>query len=77
MAASTKSDPRRSCGPLGGPDCACRAAVTRAFEGMTQSGAPYDSALSAACKVFHYHHPELDIGVTELIEQWVSPESVH
>jgi hypothetical protein len=44
---------------------------------MTQSGAPYDSALSAARKVFHYHHPELDVGVRELIEQWISPESVH
>lgn len=76
MAASAKSD-RPGCGPLGGPNCACRAAVTRAFEGMTQSGASYDSALSAACKVFHYHHPELDVGVNELIEQWVLPESVH
>jgi len=49
----------------------------RAFEGMSRSGASYDSALSAASKVFHYHHPELDVGVRELIEQWISPESVH
>jgi hypothetical protein len=76
MAASGRFDPP-GCGPLGGPDCVCRAAVTRAFEGMTRSGAPYDSALSAALKVFHYHHPELDVGVRELIEQWISPESVH
>ena len=76
MAAKEKSDPR-GCGPLGGPDCVCRAAVTRAFEGMTRSGAPYDSALSAARKVFQYHHPELDVGVNELIERWISPESVH
>ena len=76
MAVKEQSDPR-SCGPLGGPDCACRAAVMRAFEGMTRSGASYDSALSAASKVFHYHHPELDVGVRELIEQWISPESVH
>ena len=82
MAASAKSDPRGksdagNCGSLGGPDCACRAAVTRAFEGMTRSGAPYDSALSVARRVFHHHHPELDIGVKELIERWVSPESLH
>lgn len=80
MAASAKSDPRAdagNCSPLGGPDCACRAAVTRAFEGMTRSGAPYDSALSVARRVFHHHHPELDIGVNELIERWVSPESLH
>ena len=76
MAASAKFDPR-GCGPLGGPDCACRAAVTRAFAGMMQSGAPYDSALSVARRVFHHHHPELDIGVKELIERWVSPESLH
>jgi hypothetical protein len=82
MAASAKSDPRGksdagNCGPLGGPDCACRAAVTRAFTGMLQSGAPYDSALSVARRVFHHHHPELDVGVKELIERWVSPESLH
>jgi hypothetical protein len=83
MAASAKSDPRGkkpapgNCGTLGGPDCACRAAVTRAFAGMMQSGAPYDSALSVARRVFHHHHPELDIGVRELIERWVSPESLH
>jgi hypothetical protein len=53
------------------------AAVTRAFAGMIQSGAPYDSALSVARRVFHHHHPELDIGVNELIERWVSPESLH
>jgi hypothetical protein len=76
MAASAKSDPR-GCGLLGGPDCACRAAVTRAFAGMTQSGAPYDAALSVARRVFHHHHPELDVGVNELIERWVSPESLH
>ena len=76
MAASEKSDPR-GCGPLGGPDCACRAAVTRAFEGMTQSGAPYDSALSVASRVFQHHHPEHQVGVRELIEQWIAPESVH
>jgi hypothetical protein len=44
---------------------------------MTRSGAPYDSALSVARRVFHHHHPELDIGVSELIERWVSPESLH
>jgi hypothetical protein len=76
MAASAKSEPR-NCGPLGGPDCACRAAVTRAFAGMTRSGAPYDSALSVARRVFHHHHPELDVGVKELIERWVSSESLH
>ena len=82
MAVSAKSDPRAkpavgNCGPLGGPDCACRAAVTRAFAGMMQSGAPYDSALSVARRVFHHHHPELDVGVKELIERWVSSESLH
>jgi hypothetical protein len=44
---------------------------------MMQSGAPYDSALSVARRVFHHHHPELDVGVKELIERWVSPESLH
>jgi hypothetical protein len=77
MAASTKSEPPVGCAPLGGPDCACRAAVERAFAGMTESGAPYDSALSVAVRVFRHHHPELQTGVQELIEQWIAPESVH
>ncbi len=62
---------------LGGPECACRAAVTRAFAGMTLSGAPYDSALSVALRVFQHHHPEYQVGVQALIERWISPESVH
>ncbi|HTJ63232.1 MAG TPA: hypothetical protein VL899_05420 [Alphaproteobacteria bacterium] len=49
----------------------------RAFTGMTESGAPYDSAISVAVRVFHHHHPELQTGVQELIEHWISPESVH
>ena len=81
MAANAKSDPRTGmgtgCGPLGGPDCACRAAVVRAYTGMTESGAPYDSAIAVAVRVFHHHHPELQTGVQELIEHWISPESVH
>jgi hypothetical protein len=76
MAASAKSD-RRGCGALGGPDCACRAAVIRAFTEMTRSGAPYDSALSVAYRVFHHHHPNGGDGVRELIERWICPESVH
>ncbi len=76
MAASAKTEPA-GCGPLGGPDCVCRAAVMRAFNGMTMSGASYDSAISAASRVFHHHHPEFRMGVRELIEQWISPESIH
>jgi len=81
MAASAKTEPA-GCGPLaeaplGTPDCLCRAAVVRAYYGMTRSGASYDSALSAAVRVFHHHHPEFRMGVRELIEQWISPESIH
>jgi hypothetical protein len=49
----------------------------RAFDGMTQSGAPYDSALSVAIRVFRHHHPECQVGVQALIERWISPESLH
>jgi hypothetical protein len=76
MAASTKSD-QRGCAALGGPECACRAAVIRAFTEMTESGAPYDSALSVAYRVFHHHHPDGGSGVRALIERWISRESVH
>ena len=51
MAASAKSD-APGCAPVGGPGCGCRAAVVRAFEGMSASGAGYDSALSVALRVF-------------------------
>jgi len=44
---------------------------------MTRSGAPYDSALSVALRVFQHHHPEHQVGVQALIERWISPESVH
>ena len=76
MAASEKFD-QRGCGALGGPGCACRAAVTRAFDGMTRSGAPYDSAFAVALRVFRHHHPGHAIGVSELVERWVSAESLH
>jgi hypothetical protein len=76
MAANAKAE-TQECGALGGPDCACRSVVTRAFAGMTRSGAPYDSALSVAVRIFHHHHPKLQTGVTELIEQWISPEILH
>jgi hypothetical protein len=44
---------------------------------MTESGAPYDSALSVAYRVFHHHHPDGGSGVRALIERWISRESVH
>ena len=75
MAASAPSE--RDCAVLGARGCACRAAVMRAFDGMTASGAPYDSALAAALRVFRHHHPEIETGVRELVEHWISPESVH
>jgi hypothetical protein len=80
MAISAKSDPhghRVGCAVLGGANCACRLAVTRAFGGMTESGAPYDSALNVALRVFRHHHPDLGSGARELVERWISPESVH
>jgi hypothetical protein len=44
---------------------------------MTRSGAPYDAALSVGLRVFLHHHPELRSGAQELIERWISPESLH
>jgi hypothetical protein len=49
----------------------------RAFAGMTQSGAPYDSALAVALRVFQHHHPGSVTGARELVERWVSADSVH
>ena len=76
MAVGVKSE-REGCAPLGGPDCPCRAAVERAFAGMTQSGAAYDSAFGVALRVFRHHHPEIEIGASELVERWLSTDSLH
>jgi hypothetical protein len=76
MAASKKPDPN-GCAPLGSAACKCRAAVCRAFAGMTTGGASYDTALSVAVRIFHHHHPEITIGGPELVERWISPESLH
>ncbi|HLG87440.1 MAG TPA: hypothetical protein VKZ79_09625 [Alphaproteobacteria bacterium] len=76
MGASGKFE-RDGRASLGGPDCRCRAAVERAFAGMTRSGAPYDSALAVALRVFQHHHPHPELGARELVERWVSAESVH
>ena len=76
MDANEKSD-AAGCVPIGSAECLCRAAVVRAFEGMTISGAPYDAALAVAVRVFHHHHPEFETGASELVERWISPESVH
>jgi hypothetical protein len=62
---------------LAGRPCSCRTAVVRAFGGMTECGAPYDSALSAAVRVLRHHHPEIETGAQELVEQWISPASLH
>lgn len=76
MAASRKSE-RLDCGVPGDPDCACRTAVVRAFDGMMRSGASYDSALAVAHRVFLHHHPERGAGAEAMIERWISPESLH
>ena len=76
MAASGKFE-RAARARLGGPDCRCRAAVERAFAGMTRSGAPYDSALAVALRVFQHHQPTAEHGARELVERWVSAESLH
>lgn len=76
MAVNAKFE-RLDCGVPGEPDCTCRTAVVRAFNGMTRSGASYDSALDAAVRVFLHYHPERRSGAQELIERWISPESLH
>ncbi len=57
--------------------CTCRTAVVRAFDGMTRARVPYDEALGVAVRVFLHHHPELQSGAAELIERWLSRESLH
>ena len=65
------------CAPLGGPGCPCRAAVQRTFMGMTDFGTAYDGALAVALRVFQHHHPEIETGARELVERWLSTDSLH
>ena len=53
-------------------DCACRAAVMRAYDGMIASEAPVSVALDAARRVYRYHHPETaEEAASEIVEAWV------
>ncbi|NBC33945.1 MAG: hypothetical protein GVY13_14825 [Alphaproteobacteria bacterium] len=63
------------CGQGDGADgqpCACRAAVTRAYAGMLEGGAPASVALEAALRVYRYHHPhQADDVAQTTVETWV------
>ena len=67
------------CGPDSAPEaCTCREAVTRAFRGMTVSGAPRSVALEAATRVFAYHHPASNYEhARRTVEEWVARSTVH
>ena len=67
------------CGPSSLPGaCSCREAVTRAFRGMTVSGALPSVALEAATRVFSYHHPSADyMHARRTVEQWVRHSLAH
>jgi hypothetical protein len=77
MVANTQSEQDRDCRVPSPRACPCRAAVLRAFGEMTECGAPYDRALSAAVRIFRHYHPEIATGVQELVEHWILPGSVH
>ena len=49
----------------------------RAFGGMIEADAGYDTALSVAVRVCQHHHPEITTGIQALVERWISAESVH
>lgn len=58
--------------------CACRAAVTRAYDGMLDSGVPDSVALEAAIRVYRYHHPQgPDEEAVRTVEAWVMRGPVH
>ena len=67
------------CGPDSAPElCTCREAVSRAFAGMTASGAPRNVALEAATRVYCYHHPEAGYNhAHHTVEHWVTGGTVH
>lgn len=57
--------------------CKCKGAVLRAYKSMA-SAEPAQVALSAALRVYRYHHPEdskEDASLT--VERWVNVHSHH
>ena len=86
MAAERRSDMlsrsrivTTECGPDSPAEsCTCREAVTRAYRGMTTSGAAPSVALDAATRVFAYHHPTASYEhARETVEHWVVQSIVH
>lgn len=67
------------CGPATTiDDCRCRAAVTRAYNGMLVGGVPNTVALEAATRVYRYHHPEADYDAAHhTVESWVFRGALH
>lgn len=56
----------------GADPCICKAAVTRAYAGMLEGGAPASVALEAALRVYRYHHPrQADDVARTTVETWV------
>jgi len=56
-------------------DCKCYGAVMRTYKSMSDE--PHDVALSAAQRVYRYHHPEdLKADAHLTVERWVNENRV-
>ena len=54
------------------PPPVCRATVMRAYYGMLESGAPRESALGVAVKVYCYHNPAGSMAeARSRVEHWL------
>ena len=58
--------------------CRCRPAVERAFRGMIDCGTAEASALEVACRVYHFHHPEVPAPqARDVVQIWVYRGALH
>lgn len=58
--------------------CRCRAAVTRAYRTLCDSGQAESRAYEAAVRIYRFYHPEAAPGAAAgAVERWVASGTVH
>jgi hypothetical protein len=60
------------------PDCRCRQSVLNGYQGMKRCGAADSEAMTAACRIFSFHHPEVAPDASRLtVERWIYTGFIH
>ncbi|MGB0630933.1 MAG: hypothetical protein ACPGRZ_09575 [Alphaproteobacteria bacterium] len=55
-------------------DCACREAVSRAFDELKNRRMSDGAAFESAVAVFRFHHPEIPpLQAIDTVDRWLTP----